>query len=830
MPLPLRTVTYDITRFTGVEFAVGEVFLIIRPSLSTTADGHIVPMIDERFVPDASGQGTFSAVPGDLGTPEFDYIVRLVRQASGVYPPAELNLGRFRVPVGDGPFDLADLIADGVPPAVTSYWRAITEAQYLEILDAADRAEAAAASAELAADDAASLATVASGAWQANANPPIAGVKALLDAAAPVSLMPQTVMLEKLRTDYTEFAVYTPMSANGIDWHRWYHTNRIGNSDNIGSPRLLCGARVRLYLSTVIPKFDENYLTGTEGQATTATQATTAGTATGTWTAPATVSGVTNVSYSTIVGDKRVYTVTGAERIVWRAVNLASNGGWVKVRVDVAGTEIGAGLYDVPLTSGTRLIKLNSSALTAGLCLIPLASGLTSGTTYTVTIEVDTTNPASGRAYDGGLQMYAAVAFNAVGIHGTAQSKTLSGAIGNLLFFSGQRVVYQVTNATRIDWNYIATTGSNTATFEVYNSVGALVTAGVTSSLATAAAQGAYTFTVATGLTRGTYYLHVRSSVTVTGTDQRIYDAGVTSYDSTTAGTVGTHSFDLDGQSRILSNYTTYGQNCFATFGNQEYATQFRKTTELASVVDESYFTGGVHNNETNPTGLVVTVDGAVVDYAGASQYATWTGSVIRIEFDQNILFQLDQSVCASLHWVMEYSAAGYSVAITDTITATAGAYAHVSYAAMINAPNGDTSVSVASGGQLSANIGGGLDGVHMDGWGVARPVAYDGSSVPISQRCSTLVRYNNAFAVACALNNRSEIDRAFDGIAPKIVGTWSSYNDRTDGTGKSYVRAFSGPPAAGLLRPLGHSYTSRKTYRAYSGAGVVRAAGLTRE
>lgn len=751
--------------------------------------------------------------------------------ASYIYPdhrsgkPISMSLGVFALPV-PGTYPLGGIIgAEDHPPSTQT--DALAAALAAAAASASSAASAAASAA--AAIEAAAAAEEAAGAgpWQAAANPPIIGVKALLDAAVPVSALPQAVMLEKLRTDYTEWAAYTPMTPDGIDWHRWYHTHRIGNSDAIGSPRLICGARVKLYASTAIAKHAENYVTGTEGQAPTSTQATTAGVATGTWTSPATVSGVTAISYSTAVGDKRVYTVTGAERIAWRAANVAANGGWAKIKVDVSGTEVASGLYDVPLASGTRLVKLNSSALSAGMVYVPLAHGLNPATTYTVTIEVDTTNPASGRVYDGGIRAYDEIAFDAVGIHGTAQEKNLSGVVGNLLFFSGQTVVYEIPDATRIDWNYISTTGSNTAEFTIYDSAGDEIAAYDLSSLATAAAQGGNSAKIASGLTLGTYYLHVRSSSTVTGTDQRIYAAGATAYDTTSPGTVGVDVFDLDGQSRILSSYTTYGQNVFAAFGNQEYATQLRKASEAEGVVDETYFIGGVHNNEGNPLNLVVTVDGSVVDYAGAAQYAQWDGEVIRIEFDQYGLFKIDQSQASLLHWVIEYSAAGYSVAITDTITAVAGAYAHVSYAAMLNAPNGDAGVSVAAGGQLSASLGGGLDSVLMDGWGETVSDVYDGSSTGISARCRGVARHNGAFAIACALLNPAEIDRAFDTVAAKTVSVWSSLNDRTDGTGKSYVRAFSGPASAGTFRAYGHSYTSRKSYRAYQGSGVLRAAGL---
>jgi hypothetical protein len=150
MPLPLRTVTFDISQFTGAEFAVGDTFLRITPATSAVVDGHIVPAITVSFDPDAAGQGTFQATPGDLGSPEFDYRAELHRRIDGgVDPYQKLDLGQFRVPDTAGPFSLGVLIASGIPPAPTTYWRSITEAEYDAALDAADRAEAAAIEAAL---------------------------------------------------------------------------------------------------------------------------------------------------------------------------------------------------------------------------------------------------------------------------------------------------------------------------------------------------------------------------------------------------------------------------------------------------------------------------------------------------------------------------------------------------------------------------------------------------------------------------------------------------------------------------------------------------------
>jgi hypothetical protein len=118
MPLPLREVSFDLTSFTGDEFALGDVSLILTPTLNTTAGGVMVPAVSATFEPDADGQLTLDLVPGDLATPEFDYrcTVRVLDPDGNPNKYLDRDFGTFRVPNTAGPFVGADLIAAGVPP------------------------------------------------------------------------------------------------------------------------------------------------------------------------------------------------------------------------------------------------------------------------------------------------------------------------------------------------------------------------------------------------------------------------------------------------------------------------------------------------------------------------------------------------------------------------------------------------------------------------------------------------------------------------------------------------------------------------------------------
>lgn len=651
--------------------------------------------------------------------------------------------------------------------------------------------------------------------------PITANARARLDADVPSSGLPQTIKLEKLRTDYSEFSVFTPMTYDGRLWNRWYHTNRIGNSNATGAPRNYTTSEVGLYDSSIVSKVADNWSSGTMGTSSTGTQATSSGTRTGTWTGSATVDGVTDIRYSTVAGDKVVYTVTGTERIAWRAYKNGGNGGWVEILIEESSVEIASANYDVPVDSGTsrRTVKLDNTSLSNGQVEIPLASGLDSSDTYTVTITVDASNPSGGRSYDGGITEYADIAYNTTGLHGRVQEKTVGSTTGNLMYWSGLTVVYEVTDATRIDWNFIQGSNFSTADFKVYDNTGTEISTYENQTHDTNGSQILSAVTVCKGLTKGTYYIHISPSSTAIGNDQRIYDVGVKSYDETVAGDITSDEFDLQGQAVVLSDATTYGQSNLIFGGNTEYAVQFATTDR--TLTDNDFVTG-VHNTsanptEANPTNFVVKVDGTVVDYANASQYDSWTGELIEITFSTVVSDHDTGTAIVRLDWTLNYSAAGYQCQIVENITA-ATVYSGIHYGAlMLVSPNRDTSVTVALQGQLGNNVGGGFDSRYFDGWGTDTPADYDNSSYAIDQRCLTIAHYNDEYVVAATILNPQEIDRGYVGEADYQT-TWSSYNDRVSGTSKGYVRSYRVPSNGRILRLQGDTATFKKSYRCYKG------------
>jgi len=149
MPITTRLVRYDITQFMGDEFPSGDAMLKLTPTANSVVEDQLIPAVPRVSFPDASGYGEINLVPGDGGNPQFDYIVTVLVRSPDGWPQQyyERDFGRIRVPSGSGTLDIGDLIVTGLPPADTSYWQAITEAQYDEIMQALADAEQAAADA-----------------------------------------------------------------------------------------------------------------------------------------------------------------------------------------------------------------------------------------------------------------------------------------------------------------------------------------------------------------------------------------------------------------------------------------------------------------------------------------------------------------------------------------------------------------------------------------------------------------------------------------------------------------------------------------------------------
>lgn len=637
------------------------------------------------------------------------------------------------------------------------------------------------------------------------------GLRAIMDALEPINRLPQKCLLKRLRNDFTEFAIYTPMTADGINWTRWWFTNRL-NVGNAGCAHMARASLALLYPTATQAPLAQNQTTGIEAQAATVTKVTANSVRSGTWTAAATVGGVTDVTYSTTIGDLSTYTITGAVRLGLRSYANSTNGGVIAITIREAGVEIPTANYRIPLNGGVRTIDLK--AISTGLNWNPVADGLDPAKTYTVEIAVAATNPAGGRAYDGGMVGYAATAYNAVGRHGTwfTQAFTAGATVGTYL--SGAKVVYTCTATTRINWKFVTSTNAGKVKFKVYDNTGTEIAVGKyvnTSADCYLGANNLVVVPVADGLALGTYFLTVEADVdkNALSTGYRIYDAGVVSYNTTAAGVVGVDEFDNQG---INNGLAVEGNSTIIGTGNLELAIKVRKPTDAVNLAD---FVGGVHGRETNPTAFVMQADGAVIDYAGMAVGATVVANTFQWSYGTTLAFP-SGGTFATAGYGGAASPAGYAESVVRT--ATAAAVLHEDYAFMFNVPNTAVGTEGISGGFAKAAI---------EGDGNYAPTAFNDSVIQLPRQCAGMVVWNRDYAAYGFPVNTAAVNQATKGPAlnPSLgssgVDSRSLLQDRSDGKFKLYNRAFTGDQANGIAVAAGYTYTSKSVYRTFKASGL---------
>lgn len=613
------------------------------------------------------------------------------------------------------------------------------------------------------------------------------------------TLLPDAVRLVKQRTDYFEFAAYLPIGTNGIDWARLLILNRL-NTGNTGAARLVRATLAKLNAAAVEAPNAANISTGTQGQAPDASVGTAGSAArTGTWTASATVGGVTDIRYSTAVGDYVEYTITGVTRIVLRHYGNSTVGGVAVMSVKTGGNEIADSFFR------TRPGKLVDCRLAVGFLFSPIADGLDPAATYTVRMTVDASNPGSGRVYDGGLVGYNGVDFNAVGINGTAQTQSLgSPAVTTTAFLvAGAISVYELTDATAVQWRPVTNSAFGQVAFRVYDATGAEIDAGdytVTTYDGYAASSVLQTVEVASGLPKGTYYLHVEllNTKNASSTNYRMYDYGAIGVDETAAGDPATGTFNDLG---VVANTSSPAAITLQGTGNAEHAMRIRKPANAPGVEED--FAGGTHDNERAPTDIVVTVDGSTVDYAGAAAGDVWNGAEIEITFNTILEFPSSADAFATLNHRLVLSREGYRHDITRTMTADA--LVTDEYVMMVQAPKPGASEGAYGGGFEASAV--------SPGWDIEYATADNDSSLTFDRGdVVDVVLFNDAALVHDRLLNKAEIDAAFAAIPGS--GAIGFLQDRSDGASKVYLRAKSFTPTDGSLIPSGHTYTAERIMR----------------
>jgi hypothetical protein len=474
------------------------------------------------------------------------------------------------------------------------------------------------------------------------------------EQAAEASARPDFVRLEKLRdTLYLEAAAFTPANTAGTGWSRWLFTNRfipVANSGKAGNSAafMAVSSLALLAASAVQDEPAANNTTGTTAATPTNTVLADDASVTtvGTWTALATVTGVPDITRpSTInVGASKTYRFTSTSgnraRAILQGLANVSNGGFGRVQLfadpDGANTNV-SDTYLLPVkTSGFHLLNMKDPDASPSRVLYPLFEGLPDGT-YDLVIDEHPDNPATGRVQVGELRFFTDVAFDETGLHGIGYPRTVSSTSVLSVFNPGARIVKTFTDATGVILSWARSSTGGIVSLTMYDSVGDEVEIS-TNTLDTSGALASRSTLLMTGQTKGTYHLHIQVQDTTNGTRFLYYDNGATAFDETTAGTPGTDPFLLPDYSTNQANSSDVGNSGLLT-GNLESAFQCYDP-DLG--VGTANFVTSIHGAEGPPYDVSVTVDGDVVDYAGASAGATWDGSRIIFEFTVDVYYPTD--------------------------------------------------------------------------------------------------------------------------------------------------------------------------------------------
>lgn len=633
------------------------------------------------------------------------------------------------------------------------------------------------------------------------------GISTILDAEEPLSGIPNQVVLEKLRTDFIEFAVYSPLDSDGIKWVRHFSSVRL-YSGNQGAPDYQVGTLALLYASTTLALFGSTGTNSITADTPTATvEGASATSRTGTWTGPVSVFTMPNAYHTSTTGDTVVYdiAVPAGGVIYHEAPGVTGNGGIAEVKVELSAVEITAAEYLCPLSSGVRIADYRYP--NAGLAVIPLAK-VTTGGTYTVTLTRSAQSPAGGRLYDIRVRAYNATPYNSAGVYGSTIASGDGGITSDLTYAAGSTFVYQCLNTTRITFAYWANPTAGQVKFTVYDNSGVEVGSYITETvdMYSASSPGASTTVeVVRGLAKGTYWLHaqVLSTKNASATGYRMYVRKVRTFDETTAGTLGVDEFDI--LDMPLSPGADFGTHCFSGFGNHWYATQWRPAAATSWPSGDN-FVSGVHGEETALTNadLTFNVDGVEVDYDGAAQYATFTGASIVLTFSTTIKFPGTATNFGTLARTITYTK-GTEIKVETVRTLTSEATYGNDYIMMLQAANG--------GGSQSSNIGGGFGNWALERDGNLTLNASNNSSVESDPWSECYACWNTQYASYVQLENPEQVQVQYEDY---LVDTNNilAVDNSTD-LAKIYLRsAGAAQYTTGVTLSAGHVSRVVKRYR----------------
>lgn len=650
--------------------------------------------------------------------------------------------------------------------------------------------------------------------------------------AAPSASRKDVAVIERRRTDYLEYSIYTPMSVDGGVWQRWNFSNRF-SAGAFGAPVFMCSTLAYLYESTALPLPAANIGTGTIAVTPADTQTPADASDTGTWTAPATVLGVTTISYPSPQnsGATRIYTIDNSAgdrgTVFLRGTFNVTNGGVASVVVKLDGVEISEIEYSLPLVGGERLANYRSNQITNGqLAYIPACAGVGAGE-ITIEISESATNGTGHRVYDGGVIAYDAFPYNTAGLYGLTEYQ---GSAYNLLSHSGTSVVYRCDNATAISWKYRAQTVSCVAEFTVLDNAGVEVASYTNASVDTYNAGGASdkSVDVVSNLATGTYWLHVTvgKSKNAAATRYSLYDRGVTVVDATSIGTVGVDDFLNTDTPANPTNAVDFGSNILMGPSNLQFAIRARQASEPAGV--ERFLSGAAHGFETEPTDWALFVDG--VDQTAAYNALAVGGQIIgataKVTYSTEVKsptsgttspptseVALDAlTTIMNLTYQDEFSGVGYL--FTGGVERVADAVYYDDFGVMLQV------FSVASG----QGAGGGFDDLAVSCDGTFLLDGNDDSKYLSPLIADQFAYANDEYASACKIINRPEVDKAFLFRGGAKRSEWHSYST---GRNKAYSQIFQADTNGKLIYAGDSSYRKQILFSSFSGASLKIALGI---
>lgn len=641
------------------------------------------------------------------------------------------------------------------------------------------------------------------------------------------------VAIQRLRTDRLEFAAYVFLNAAGTKLHRHLITNRL-NPNAGGASNLYMSTLAVLYASSILAKPAENYTTGAYATATTSTQATTAATDTGSWTAPAAVSGVADISRQTTPGSgaTRTYSYTLAagenKRIDLRGANIPGNGGKAKVTIRRDGTEISASEYLLPLVGSERVASYvdrhnwGNTLTHIPACVVSNPTG--SPQTITILLEESVqNNGTNNRIYDGGLLIYNAVAYNATGLHAIAKENATLGGVASLeLPHPGSQVVVSFTNTTRVSVDYVKTNSGGKVSFAVYDSGGTEIATYVNNEVDTySATTSTGRVTVAEGLTKGTYHLvaTVQNTKNASSSNYRFYYVQSIGQDESTPGTLGVDLIDNLDVADQPGDFLAMSENCFIGSNNVEAA--FELQPSGYTYTSTTKFVTGTHRNDTDPTNIAVSIDGAdaTASYNALPQFGwLYADEVARISFDSNVDTAIGDggtgtpgTVLGTMSYTYEFDRYGYHP--DTTFTQTAAGKMRTNYPLMLQCPGSNSN----SPSILNRGAGGGFELLGFDRGENYNLNDYASSAYIEGVPSDTMVFANSEYAVIATLNNYPELIETFDGVGQDeterfMFARSTSYN-------KGYLQLNGNDSTSeGFEVPSGFVWRTRKTYRVVVG------------